>query len=301
MNKALLTFMAVAEQRSFTRAAGLLHMTQPAVSQYIQTLERSLGAKLLDRTNKYVQLNKAGEIVYHHAKEIVGLYTRMTNLLDDLQHTAGGPLVIGASYTFGEYILPRLLTRLLADYPDIEPSLQIANTKDIIALTAKRQLDVGIVEGERKGKEAGNIRWMTFAEDDMVLVAAPDHPVLQNKQPEPVKFGAYPWIVREEGSGTREMQQKAFGTLGIQPDRLIVMGSTQAVKEAVEAGLGLSLLSRHALRKELAAGSLASVPCAGFPLKRRFSLILPDSAFQTKAVERFVALVRESADEWMSA
>ena len=112
MDQSLLVFVTVAEKQSFTRAADALHMTQPAVSQYIQTLEKNLGVKLLDRNNKYVQLNKAGEIVFHHANEIIGLYTQMQTLLDDTMNKASGNLAIGASYTFGEYVLPHIVAYL---------------------------------------------------------------------------------------------------------------------------------------------------------------------------------------------
>src|SRR5699024_11676037 len=105
MDQHLYVFVTVVEKENFSRAAEELHMTQPVVSQYIQSFERTMGSKLLERTNKYVRLNKAGEIVYHHAKEILGLYTKMHELIDDVTNKTSGALAIGASYTFGEYIL----------------------------------------------------------------------------------------------------------------------------------------------------------------------------------------------------
>lgn len=189
-----------------------------------------------------------------------------------------------------------MLTKLYDAYPKIAPTVTIANSYDIIALTANRQLDVGIVEGERHKSASSKIKWKTFAEDEMFMAASPRHPVFTRDATTPPDFKTCTWIVREEGSGTREMQNKAFELLGFQPSRLIVLGSTQAIKETVEAGVGLSLLSRHTLRKELEAGTLQLVPCEGFPLKRHFSLIMPDSQFQTKAVELFAAMVCESGD-----
>ncbi|WP_094093794.1 LysR family transcriptional regulator [Paenibacillus physcomitrellae] len=293
MEQSLQVFITVAEQRNFTRAAELLHMTQPAVSSYIQTLERALGARLLDRTNKYVQLNKAGEIVYHHAKEILNLYTRMGNLLDDLQHTASGPLTIGASYTFGEYILPHVLTRLRELYPKVSPTITIANSKVILDLTARRQLDIGIVEGELKEKELTGVSADSFAEDQMFITASPRHPASGQIEISAADLAEHTWIVREEGSGTRQMQEKAFEQLGFQPAHLLVIGSTQAIKEAVDAGLGLTLLSRWTLRKELEAGSLQLLQLDGFPLTRQFSLVMPESQFQTKATELLAAMIRD--------
>src|SRR5699024_2462671 len=111
MDQHVIVFIKVVERHNFSRAAEELLMTQPAVSQYIRTLEENIGARLLERTNKYVRLTKAGEIIYFHAKEIVGLYTRMQTLVDDLINQASGPLSIGASFTFGEYILPESLQK----------------------------------------------------------------------------------------------------------------------------------------------------------------------------------------------
>src|SRR5699024_338621 len=147
MDQHLQVFVHVVEKKNFSRAAEELHMTQPAVSQYIRSLEETVGTRLLERTNKYVRLNKAGEIVYHHAKEILGLYTNMQALVDDLVHKASGPLSIGASYTFGEYVLPPILAELQSIYPEIQPTLHIGNTAEIAHLVATHQLDIGIVEG----------------------------------------------------------------------------------------------------------------------------------------------------------
>jgi DNA-binding transcriptional LysR family regulator len=292
MEQSLQVFITVVEQRNFTRAAELLHMTQPAVSSYIQSLERNLGVRLLDRTNKYVELNKAGEIVYHHAKEILNLYTRMENLLDDLQHTASGPLTIGSSYTYGEYILPHVLTRLREQYPKISPSITIANSKEILDLTMRRQLDIGIVEGELTEKDLTGVSADSFAEDRMFIIASPHHPIARQSEITSVDLAEYTWIVREEGSGTRQMQEKAFERLGFQPTQLLVIGSTQAIKEAVESGLGLTLLSHWTLRKELESGSLQLLRIAGFPLARQFSLVMPYSQFRTRATELLADMIR---------
>ena len=147
MDQHLQVFVTVAEKQNFSRAAEELHMTQPAVSQYIRVLEDNLGVRLLERTSKFVRLNKAGEIVYHHAKEINSLYTRMQHLVDDLTNHASGPLSIGASYTFGEYILPHIIAEVKAKYPKIEPEVQIGNTAKIADSVLRHQLDIGIVEG----------------------------------------------------------------------------------------------------------------------------------------------------------
>lgn len=179
MDQALYVFITVAEQQNFTRAAEMLHMTQPAVSNHIHSLERSLNIKLLERTNKYVRLNKAGEIVYHHAKDILNLHTRMENLLDDLKNTVSGTLSIGASYTYGEYVLPYKISTLLRSYPLLNPSITIRNTNEIIDLMMHHQIDVGIIEGESTNER---LKITPFAQDQLSVIAASDHPLFSKKK-----------------------------------------------------------------------------------------------------------------------
>ncbi|MBO0993841.1 LysR family transcriptional regulator [Bacillus sp. SD088] len=290
MDQHLQVFVTVAEKQNFSRAAEELHMTQPAVSQYIRALEDSMGIRLLERTNKYVQLNKAGDIVYHHAKEILGLYTKMQNLVDDLTHRAKGDLKIGASYTFGEYVLPHILTDLQQQYPEIEPSVTIANTATVAELIASHQLDIGIIEGGLKGKE---LIEENFAEDSMVIVVSTHHPLASKKFVTISDLENERWIVREKGSGTREATEAMFHQLLFSPKKKIVFSSTQPIKEAVEAGLGISLLSKWAVQKEIRNKDLKVLPIKGLPFLRQFSIITK-SRFQTKALEVFIELLRTS-------
>lgn len=285
MDQYLHVFVTVVEKGNFSRAAEELHMTQPAVSQYIQTLERTVGARLLERTNKYVRLNKAGDAVYHHAKEILGLYTKMQRIVDDLNNKASGALSIGSSYTFGEYVLPHIMAKLQTEFPDIDPTITIANTKEIAELVANHQLDVGIVEGHYKEK---NLIVEKLAEDSMVIVASSKHPILNKKDLEKET-----WIVREPGSGTREAQESFFQKFNIVPKKLMEFGSTQLIKESVEAGLGISLLSNWTIQKELLLDSLKIIDIKGLPINREFSVITR-TPFQTKALEVFLNLLREN-------
>lgn len=290
MDQHLQVFVTVAEKKNFSRAAEELHMTQPSVSQYIRTFEENIGTRLLERTNKYVRLNKAGEIVYHHAKEILGLYTNMQHLVDDLVNKAKGPLSIGASYTFGEYLLPRIIANLLETYPDIHPTVTIGNTSEIADLVATHQLDVGIVEGHFKDQQ---LRVEEFAEDYMVVVASPNHILAKKRGVEILDLEKVTWIVREKGSGTREATEKVFHRFKLSPAKLMNFSSTQPIKEAVEAGLGISLLSRWAIQKELRNGDLNIINIKGLPFSRKFSIVTK-SPFQTKALEVFLGLLRNN-------
>ncbi|MEH7304673.1 LysR family transcriptional regulator [Neobacillus drentensis] len=291
MDQQLQVFVTVAEMENFSRAAEELHMTQPAVSQYIQSFERTMGTKLLERSNKFVRLNKAGEIVYHHAKEILGLYTKMHYLIDDLTNKTSGPLSIGASYTYGEYVLPHVIAKMYMKYPLITPTITIGNTKEVAKLVLGHQLDVGIVEGEFKDK---NLVIEPFAEDSMYLVASPKHSLAQkNGEINISELEEETWIVRENGSGTREVTEKMFRLCEIIPKKTLEFGSTQLIKESVEAGLGVSLLSYWAIRKECSMGSLNIINVKQLPIKRKFSVVLR-SPFQTKALSVFLELLRES-------
>ncbi len=291
MDVPLKVFVTVAEKRSFSRAAEELHMTQPAVSQYIRTLEENMGTRLLDRTNKYVRLNKAGEIVYHHAIEINGLYTRMQNLLGDLTNKASGPLTVGASYTFGEYILPHIIAKMIKLYPDIQPTITIGNTAKIASLVLSHQLDVGIVEGHFKNEQQLQIE--EFAEDYIVVVASPEHPFgNRNGDVTMMELEKQTWILREEGSGTREAAEKAFQHFHISPESIMSFSSTQPIKEAVEAGLGISMLSQLSIQKEIRNGDLQVVNVKGMPFARQFSLVTA-SPFQTKALQVFINQLRQ--------
>ena len=226
-------FVTVVEHASFSRAAHVLHMTQPAVSQYIKTLEQNLNIKLLERNNKMVRLTKGGEVVYRTAKEILALYSRMQRLIDDMLQKPSGKLTIGASYSFGEYVLPHVIARLREAYPEIVPVISIANTQTIADEVANHHLDIGIVEGD---VHHARLQVQPFADDSVVIVVSATHPLADKEVLQPSDLENETWIIREVGSGTREVAERIFEKLGISPQSMMEFGSTQIIKEAVEAG-----------------------------------------------------------------
>lgn len=292
MDQVLEVFVTVVEKGSFTRAAEELNMTQPAVSQYIQSLERSLGAKLLERSNKYVRMNQAGEIVFHHAKNILGMYTRMQTLVDDALHRASGELSIGASYTFGEYVLPHLITHLRKNYPLIIPKIQIGNTADVAEMILNHEAEIGIIEGEYQHEK---LYIEAFAEDEMfIIVPAADERFANASRICLSELRDETWVVRETGSGTRRAAEQMFASRHFQPKVRVEFGSTQLIKESVEAGLGVTLLSHWAVRKEISLGTLRMLKPQGAPVRRHFSLISQSTPYHTKAVEVFLDLLRQN-------
>ncbi|MGC5325754.1 LysR family transcriptional regulator [Brevibacillus sp. SYSU BS000544] len=294
MDQQLLVFVTVVEKKNFSRAAEELLMTQPAVSQYVQALERSFGTRLLERNNKFVRLTKAGEIVYHHAKEIISSYNRMKYLVDDMLHVASGTIAIGASYTYGEYILPHVIASLQKRYPLIQPSIKIGNTREIAESVLNHEIDVGVIEGKY---HHDNLYIEPIADDEMVVVASSEHPLATKDTVTVADLAEERWIVREMGSGTRDTTDRMFAVNNLQPANLMEFGSTQLIKESVEAGLGISLLSEDAIRKEVTLGTLQILPATIEPVIRQFTMITLASHFQTKAVEMFVDLLRSSSED----
>lgn len=298
MDQSLVVFSEVADTRNFSRAAERLHMTQPAVSQHIKVLEERLKVRLLERNNKSVALTKAGEIVLHHAKEIGGLYRRMEEMVDELMHYTGGPLSIGASYTFGEYVLPLTLAALNTDYPDIRPTVLIGNTSDIAEKVRNRELDVGIVEGEEIGT---GLVVEKLAEDEMYVASGARHPLADRSPVSKAELEGQTWLVREQGSGTRAAADKMFSELGLLPSRLMEMSSTQSIKETVEAGLGVTLQSRWALRKELGLGSLKLLDIEGLPFRRSFHVLMRNGDLRTRTMDVFLQTLRAVTGTMLSS
>lgn len=290
MDQSFIVFVMVVEKQNFTRAAEALHMTQPAVSQYIQTLERTVGAHLLERSNKYVRLTKAGEIVYHHAQEVIRLNNRMQYLVDELMNKAQGSLSIGASYTYGEYVLPHVIGKMRMRYPLIQPSITIGNTQEIERLVLRNQLDVGIIEWEF---QHDHLYIESFADDEMYIVAPQNHRLAGKPQLDLSELQEDIWILREEGSGTREAAEKMFARFQFSPSHVMDFGSTQIIKESIEAGLGISLLSQWAIQKELALGTLKILEIRNLPVIRKFSFLTPSAVFETKATSVFLEILRE--------
>lgn len=289
MDSRLELFLSVAENKSFSRTAEKYYMSQPAVSQHIHALEERMGTKLLDRNNKFVKLNKAGEIVYHYGKEIAALYNKMDYLVDDLTNNASGPIKIGSSYTFGEYLLPNLIAEMLRLYPHVQPDVTIGNTEEIARLVNNNQLDIGIIEGYTSRKFLVQKK---FLEDSMVIVGSPGLVLKQGDSFIAEELSEYTWLMREPGSGTREANEKLFEQFKIVPGSFLTFSSTQSIKAASEAGLGLSLLSRWAIQKELKYGDLITINTPGTPLTRTFSY-LKNSQYQSKVLESFTELLEQ--------
>lgn len=289
MDQQLLVFLTVVDKENFTRAAESLNLTQSAVTAAVKALEKKLNAKLLDRSNKFIRLTKAGEIVYHHGKIIIQEYERIQRLIDDLSYSASGTIKIGASFTYGEYILPKLVGRFTKQYPEIHPEIYIQNSRQVVHGLVKDELDIGIIEASVEHEQ---LTIIPFAKDEMTLILPANHPFAKEDEIELTALSEEVWIIREEGSGTRQALEDLFENYHFTPKMTRVFGSAQIIKESVEAGLGIALLSNSVIQKELALGTLSSVRIKNQSIVRNFYYALRKSKFQPRTIELFLDWVK---------
>lgn len=285
MDQHLFTFIMVAEKKNFTRAAEALHITPSAVSKEIESLEQKYGAKLCDRTNKYVHLTEAGEILYYHAKDILDKYACIQRLIDDLSQSAVGNISIGSGYTFGEYLLPKRLAEFKYNYPLVTPKITIMNSSRIMMKVIRHEIDVGIIEG--KNNPPG-MKVQPFATDELVVILPPTHRLSHCQEVDIKELISETWILRENGSGTREIADRIFLDFGLTPPPIMEFGSSQTIKQAVISELGISVLSQSIIQKEIEYQQLCAVRIKDYPIQRSFSWMIHPSKFKTKALELFL-------------
>ncbi|MGB9803477.1 selenium metabolism-associated LysR family transcriptional regulator [Desulfofundulus sp.] len=284
----LRVFVTVAEKRNFSRAAEVLNLTQPAISQHIHALEEHYRARLFDRSNKKVELTQAGAILYSYAKKILNLHQEAERAVTDLIELVTGKIAVGASMTIGEYVLPRLLGAFARKYPDVELTMTIGNTAMVCEQTLEGSIDIGLVEGP---VEHAHLQVEPFLNDEMVLVVSPGHPLAGKPLATGEDLEPCTLILREEGSGTRVAAEHALHQMDVTPARIIVMGSTEAIKQGVEAGLGISFLSRWTIRKELALGTIKPVRLKDLNITREFKIIRNRTRFQSRACDEFARFI----------
>ncbi|MDQ7095073.1 LysR family transcriptional regulator [Desulfosporosinus sp. PR] len=291
MDQRLLTFITVAEEKSFSRAANVLHITQPAVTQHIRNLECEFNVILLERGKRSVSLTKAGKIVFHQAKQILTHYKETKRLVDELLYGDSGSIVVSASYTFGEYILPSVLRRFQKAYPHITFMVNIVNSDEVIHQVKSREADIGIIETDFLSSE--NLKVVPFAQDTVSFIAAANSNFYAGEVPTLDELTTQTWILREKGSGTRKVAERVLEEFKITPAHILELGSTQIIKEAVEAGLGIALLSNWTVRKELTLNTLKLINPVNFSLVRSFSYIYLPSEWQTKTIQLFAGCLSE--------
>ena len=269
-NFRLKVFRAVAEHLSFRKAAEHLFLTQPAVTLQIKALEDDLGMRLLDRTSRGVSLTPQGELLLGYARKIAGLVGEAEQELGSGDGRSTGEFSLGVSTTIAQYVLPRLLGAFLSEYPRVQLSLLSGNTSEIVELLLNDRVSIGLIEGPARAR---GVRTEPFMQDELVLIVSPDYEVDRMSAEQLV---AETLLMREQGSGSRRVVEMALEKAGLKVKafhKVMDLDSTEAIKSAVEAGLGVSFVSRWAISKELELNTLKAAAVAGLSMVRHFSLI----------------------------
>lgn len=288
----LKVFCTVAETKSFSKASEIIHLTQPAVSLQIQALEELYETKLFDRSSSTVSLTPSGEILYRYAKEILALYAAAEKNIGELTGLVKGSISVGASTTIGNYLLPNVLADFRRTHPKIKVHLFVGNTKRIVEYLNSGNIDFGIVEGDVARQKLVVEKLIV---DELVVIIPPLHPWAKKREVSIYDVIKEPFILREEGSGTRQIIEKYLNKHGISAHEMkasMMLGSTVAIKGAVESGVGISILSRWAARKESKYGSLKLLSIKEEKLLREFALIYQKNSIASHAVDEFLSYVK---------
>lgn len=279
-------FHAVATHLSFSRAAEALDITQPAVSIQVQELEKSLGVTLFHRRPRRLRITAEGEIVFAYSQQIFSLSNKMVATVREMQDLETGHLTLGASTAPGEFVLPLAVGQFRRLYPGIKVELVISNTRSIIQRILNREIDLGMV-GDRGEGHSDELEMMDYVDDDIVLVASPDHPLAGVSGVQPSQVVQHGLIVREEGSATRQVAERLFRSLGAEPRVELELGTNQAVKQAAGAGGGVGVISRLGTVAEVKAGMLAILDVAGWVCRRPLTLVHPKDRYLSPAQRAF--------------
>jgi DNA-binding transcriptional LysR family regulator len=290
-DRRLKIFHTVARLLNFTKAGEQLHMTQPAVTFQIRQLEEQFNTRLFDRTHNKVTLTEAGKQVYMYAERILKLYEDMNHSITEMTGDVSGGVSLGASTTIAEYMLPLLIGEFKVKYPDVNISLKESNSEDIIAMIENNVIDLAIVEGSVTNKNL----IVEQCRVDQLLVIMPNNHELAGESTLHVKdILNHPFVCRESGSGTQEAitnyveQQSPQSMLNV----CFELSSPEAIKGAVEAGMGISIVSRASIDKELKLGTLTAVELSP-KLERPFSFVRQRYKFKSRAVDELLGFAQE--------
>jgi DNA-binding transcriptional LysR family regulator len=278
-------FYTVAQNKSFTLAAKELFLTQPAVTIQIQKLEADYETKLFDRVGKKIFLTESGKTLYSYAEKILALFVQAEEALIDTKELKSGRLTIGASATVGSYYLPKIFETFGKQYPGIEIQMNLANSHQVIEDVLALKRDLGFV-GELHSYEGLVI--IPFLEEELVLIVPPHHPFVHREGVSLGDLASQPFIAREKGSATRELVEEKVGRRGVSLKVVMDLASNEAIKKAVENGLGISIISRYVAQKEVDQGLLRMVPFGKEKIMRKFFIIYHEDKYLSSTIRAFL-------------
>lgn len=292
LNFRLKVFRAVAKHLSFRKAAEELYLSQPAVSLQIKTLEEEVGLQLFDRSGSHISLTAAGDTLLRYANRLDALATEAEGALSAFRGEVRGRLAIGASLTIAQYVLPRLLGPLLQQNPQLKVRVTTHNTERVIEDVVEQRSELGLIEGPARRRD---VALEPVLEDELVVIVPPAHEWAEQGEIDVEQLRAVPLLLREQGSGSRLVAELALRKVGIRPRDLHVLlecDMTEAIKSGVEAGLGIGIVSRWTIRKELELGTLRTVTVRGFRMQRSFSAVYRTGPEPQGAAASFLRFVR---------
>ena len=286
-DRRLQVFHAVAKHLSFTKAGEALCMTQPAVTFQVRQLEEHFNTRLFDRAHGRISLTPAGVVAFAHAERILALTAELDSRLRDMGGQVAGPLLIGASTTIADFLLPQVIGEFKATHPGVAPSLFVGNSEEVQERLGERALDIGFIEGDSFMPSLAGER---LCSDELQVVCAPGHPLAGRGSVAAGALVEHAYLSREQGSGTREVTDNYFRVAGVPPESLnvvIELGSPEAIKGVVETGIGFAIVSRASVFKEKRLGDLLAIPLKP-RLNRTLSMVYPKEKFRSRLVNTFV-------------
>lgn len=282
---ALKTFVTLVEVKNFTKTAEILLMSQPSVSLHIKNLEREFQTTLFLRSPKFLKITPTGEILYERAKQMITIYEQTRQDILEHHNSIKGELKIGASFTIGEYILPALLFDLQKDYPELELHIVIGNTEEIVQSVRLYQVDIGLIEGQTNEK---NLSVHAFMQDELFIVSSNNHQLSSKDEVTITDLQNQTWITREVGSGTREYLNHVIRSNGLKVKSLLTISSNQGIKETLMNGMGLSLLSRSVIERDIQHRNLSIIQLKNQSFHRMLSYIYSPIMQDKKNVKTFI-------------
>jgi DNA-binding transcriptional LysR family regulator len=292
-------FLAIARAGSFRRAADTLHLSQPALSQHVAELERVLGARLFDRLSRAVKLTEAGRVLEDHAHRLFATVASAREVIADLGGLKRGSLVVGASTTPGIYVLPRLIAAFRDSYPGINLSMQIGNSAVIEERIRANELDLGVVGGH--ALHAGEECVTAGLVDELLLVVPSNHRWARRREVAVGHLTTERLLIREPGSATRLVTERALQQHGVRLGASMELGHTEAIKQAVMAGLGVAFISVHAVRGEVASHRLSALRLKGVRIRRHFHVIHNEARTLGASARAFIELLQTASPEPQTA
>jgi len=282
-------FLAIVRAHSYRQAAEALHTSQPGLSQHVRELEAELGVRLFDRLSRGVAPTEAGRLLEERAKRVFATLTDIREVLGELQGLKRGSLLVGASTTPGIYVLPAVIGEFRRRYPGIDLRLRIGNSRVIEEAIRAHEVDLGIVGGH--GLAPGEECLAAGLADELILIVSPRHRWARHREIAPADLVGEPLLVREEGSATRRVTERALEQAGVGWRVSMELGHTEAIKQAVMAGLGVAFVSVHAVRGEVASRRLAAIRLRRLRIQRHFHVIHSEARTLTVGARALVTML----------